>query len=508
MFRQGLKRSRRRGLLWFIVLLCVFVVSQSGAIAAPIDLSPYWQAAQAQIEDFQLRNGLRFIVMRRPQAPVVSVLTYAAVGGADERPGQTGIAHFLEHLAFKGTTTIGTRNYAEEAPLLTELDQLNRQLQRAQAQGQDTTALTQRFQAVQAQAAQYVRQNEFGQRLENAGAIGLNATTSADATTYFCSLPAQQLELWMALEAERFRQPVFREFFEEKAVILEERRQRLDNDPVSQLLEALKAKAFPNQPYGRPVIGERADIAALDRATVQQFFRQYYGPNNLTIAIVGDVDPAQVRRWANQYFGAEPARPLPKRSPAIAKSQAGTVTIKARSQPWAIVAYPMPAARDPDQLAMQLLAEVLSRGRRSRLYQNLVEGDRLVLSAQAFPNFPGDRLPSLFVISASPRPGIAPKTVVQAITATVTELQRQPLSQAELDRVRNQLRMDLLQGLESNAGMAQQLAEYQAEAGDWRQLFRDLEALEQITPLDLQRAARRLFQPDRQLVGQILGEGT
>ncbi|QFZ92938.2 M16 family metallopeptidase [Synechococcus elongatus] len=502
MFRLSPQRSRRRGLLWLIIVLCV-VVCQSTAIAAPLDLSPYWQAAQAQIEDFQLRNGLRFIVMRRPQAPVVSVLTYAAVGGADEQPGQTGIAHFLEHLAFKGTTTIGTRNYAEEAPLLAELDQLNRQLQ--QAQGAEITALTQRFQAVQAQAARYVQQNEFGQRLENAGAVGLNATTSADATTYFCSLPAQQLELWMALEAERFRQPVFREFFEEKAVILEERRQRLDNDPVSQLLEALKAKAFPNQPYGRPVIGERADIEALDRATVQRFFEQYYGPNNLTIAIVGDVDPTQVRRWANQYFAAEPSRPTPVRPKAIAKPQAGTVTLTARSQPWAVVAYPMPAARDPDQLAMQLLAEVLSRGRRSRLYQNLVEGDRLVVAAQAFPNFPGDRLPSLFVISASPRPGVEPQTVVQAITAMVEQLRQQPLTQAELDRVRNQLRMDLLEGLESNAGMAQQLAEYQAEAGDWRQLFRDLEVLEQLTPEDLQRAARRLFQRDRQLVGQLLG---
>lgn len=506
MFRQRRQRSRRRGLIWLLILLCL-VVSQSAAIAAPIDLSPYWQAAQAQIEDFQLPNGLRFIVMRRPQAPVVSVLTYAAVGGADEQPGQTGIAHFLEHLAFKGTTTVGTRDYTQEAPLLTELDQLNQKIQQVQAQGQDITALVQRFQAVQARAATFVQQNEFGQRLENAGAIGLNATTSADATTYFCSLPAQQLELWMALEAERFRQPVFREFFEEKAVILEERRQRLDNDPVSQLLEALKAKAFPNQPYGRPVIGEQADIEALDRATVQRFFEQYYGPNNLTIAIVGDVDPVQVRRWANQYFAAEPARSTPPRPQAIAQPQAGTVTLKARSQPWAIAAYPMPAAQDPDQLAMQLLAEVLSRGRRSRLYQNLVEGDRLVLSAQAFPNFPGDRLPSLFVISASPRPGITPESVIQAITATVEQLQEQPLSQAELDRVRNQLRMDLLQGLESNAGMAQQLAEYQAEVGDWRQLFRDLEALERLTPEDLQRAARRLFQRDRLLVGQLLGEG-
>lgn len=480
------------------------MLNQTTAIAAPVDLSPYWQAAQSQIEDFRLRNGLHFIVMQRSQAPVVSVLTYAAVGGADEQPGQTGIAHFLEHLAFKGTPTIGTRDYAAEAPLLAELDRLDAQLR--QAEETERTALSQQFQALQAQAANYVQQNEFGQRLENAGAIGLNATTSADATTYFCSLPANQLELWMALEAERFRQPVFREFFEEKAVILEERRQRLENDPISQLLEALKAKAFPNQPYGRPVIGEREDIEALDRATVQRFFEQHYGPNNLTIAIVGDVDPAQVRRWANQYFGDYAARPTPPKPQGTAPVKGGAVTITARSQPWAVVAYPMPNARDRDHLAMQMLAEVLSRGRRSRLYQRLVEGDRLVLSAQAFPSFPGDRLPNLFVISASPRPGVVPQTVTAAITAELEALKRQPLTVEELDRVRNQVRMDLLQGLESNAGMAQQLAEYQAEAGDWRQLFRDLEALEALTPADLQQAARRIFQGDRQFVGQIVGE--
>ena len=184
-------------------------------------MQPYIDRVANNITEFTLDNGLKVIVLERHEAPVVSFATYADVGGADEPDGQTGVAHFLEHLAFKGTTQIGTRDYEQEAPLLDRLDELFEQRKAAQAAGDKEKAesLDAEFQKVQQEAAAIAIQNQFGQIVEQAGGVGLNAATSADYTLYTYSLPSNKLELWMSLESERFLDPVFREFFEEQQVI-------------------------------------------------------------------------------------------------------------------------------------------------------------------------------------------------------------------------------------------------------------------------------------------------
>ncbi len=165
---------------------------------------------------------------------------------------------------------------------------------------------------MRSQASSYVKQNEFGQIIERAGGVGLNATTSADATRYFFSLPSNKLELWRSLESERFGDPVFREFFAEKEVILEERRLRTDNSPMGKMIEAFQDTAFQEHPYGRPIIGYEQDIRNLTRQDVEEFFATYYMPGNMTVAIVGDVDLAEVKRLAEIYFGSYQDKQLPK----------------------------------------------------------------------------------------------------------------------------------------------------------------------------------------------------
>ena len=194
-------------------------------------IQPYLDRVVQNVSEFRLDNGLKFIVLERHQAPVVSFVTYANVGGADEPDGKTGVAHFLEHLAFKGTTRIGTSDYKAEQPLLDRLDQLATQLQ-ATPDKSAASKLQAEFDQVEAKATQLAKQNEFGRIVEQAGGVGLNANTSADATRYLYSFPANKLELWMSLESDRFLDPVFREFYKEKAVILEERRLRTDNSPI------------------------------------------------------------------------------------------------------------------------------------------------------------------------------------------------------------------------------------------------------------------------------------
>ncbi|MBD0266962.1 MAG: insulinase family protein, partial [Cyanobacteria bacterium Co-bin8] len=225
-------------------------------------IQPYLNRVADQVTEFTLDNGMKFIVLRRPEAPVVSFMIHANVGGVNEEDGKTGIAHYLEHLAFKGTTRIGTQDYAAERAVFSEMDAVFDQILAAEDAGDAATAtrLKGQLETLQQKAATFVEQNKYGQIVEQSGGVGLNATTAADATRYFYSLPANKLELWMSLESERFLEPVFREFYEEKNVILEERRMRVDNSPIGKMVEEFLGAAFETHPYRRPVIGYEADL--------------------------------------------------------------------------------------------------------------------------------------------------------------------------------------------------------------------------------------------------------
>lgn len=477
----------------------------------PVAIQPYLDRLASQITEFQLDNGLKFIVLERHRAPVVSFLTYGDVGAVDEPEGKTGVAHFLEHLAFKGTRRIGTLDYDQERILLDRLDRQFDRLQQARQQGDEAAlpALEAEFNRLKEEAATFVQQNAFGQLVEQAGGVGLNASTSTDATQYFYSLPANKLELWMALESERFREPVFREFYEEKEVILEERRLRLDNSPVNQLFDAVQGAAFTVHPYGRPVIGEADDIANLTRQDVQGFFDRHYGPEHLTLAIVGDVDPQEVQRLAQRYFGdygadrppQPPAQPIPPEPPQTAGR---SLTLERDTQPWYVVAYHTPGIGDPDYGITQVLTQVLTSGRTSRLYKALVDEQQVALAVQGLTGYPNDKYPNLTLFYGLTAPGHTLDEMAAALDQEIQRLVTEPVSEEELARVKNRIRAGLLRSLDSNSGMANLLAEYTVKTGSWRNLFRDLQQVADLTPGDLQRVAQDIFRPENATVGRLV----
>lgn len=471
-------------------------------------IQPYLDRVIQKVTEFKLDNGMKFIVLERHQAPVVSFLTYADVGGVDEPTGRTGVAHFLEHLAFKGTTRIGTTNYQAEKPLLERLDRLDTQIQAAKKAGkpEQVKKLQAEFAKVQTQAASYVKQNELGRIVEQAGGVGLNATTSTDATRYFYSFPSNKLELWMSLESERFLEPVFREFFQERDVIIEERRMRTENSPIGQMIEAFLDTAYKVHPYRRPVIGYLQDIQNLTRKDVQTFFETYYAPNNLTIAVVGDVDPANVKQLAQTYFGRYKSRPAPPDVTVVEPPQTKTreVTLRLQSQPWYLEGYHRPPISHPDNAVYSLMGSLLSDGRTSRLYRSLVEQQRIALAAQGFSGFPGDKYPNLMLFYSLTAPGHTVDEVATALRAEIERLKTEPVSAKELDRVKTQARAGLLRTLDSNEGMADLLVEYEVKTGNWRNLFKDLEAIAAVTPADIQRVARNTFTPENRTIGKLL----
>jgi predicted Zn-dependent peptidase len=472
-------------------------------------IQPYLDQVIKNLTEFRLSNGLKFIVLERHQAPVVSFLTYADVGGVDEPDGRTGVAHFLEHLAFKGTTRIGTKDYQAEKVLLERLEQLDAQIQTAKATGKqdEVTRLQADFQRVEAEAAKLVKQNELGQIVQQAGGVGLNATTSAEATRYFYSFPSNKLELWMSLESERFLDPVIRrEFYKERDVILEERRSRVDNSPIGMMVERFIDTAFKVHPYRRPVIGYDEDIRNLTPKDVQTFFETHYVPSNITIAVVGDVNPTEVKRLAQTYFGRYQVRPKAQSKIPTEPKQTQTreVTVELPSQPWYLEGYHRPAVTHPDNAVYNIIGSLLSNGRTSRLYKSLVEQQRLALNAQGFSGFPGNKYPNLMLFYALTAPGRTVDDVAVGLRQEIDKLKTEPVATSELERVKTQARASLLRSLDSNMGMAQQLLEYEVKTGSWRNLFKQLDDIVAVTPADIQRVAKATFTSENRTIGKLL----
>ncbi len=506
--------SKQRWIVLFAIAVLWWNYSGLSVLAAPQNtqpntaIQPYLERVKSQITEFTLDNGLKFIVLENHEAPVISFVTYANVGGVDEPDGQTGVAHFLEHLAFKGTKRIGTTNYRAEAKLLDQLDALFAQIKQAR-ESQDEAKLaqlTEEFVATQSAASKYVEQNKYGEIVDTAGGVGLNAATSADYTNYFYSFPANKLELWMSLESERFLEPVFREFYAEKQVILEERRLRTDNSPIGKMIEEFLDTAYTTHPYKRPVIGYAEDINNLTRDNVKQFFQTYYAPNNLTMAIAGDVDPQEVKQLAQTYFGRFQSQPQPSAVAKVEPPQAETreVTVNFPSQPWYLEGYHIPSLSHPDYPVYEVISQLLSSGRTSRLYQSLVEEKQVALSAQGFSGFPGDKYPNLMLVYALTSPGTSIDQLATAMRAEIERLKTEPVQPMELERVKTQLKAGLLRTLDSNMGMAQILAEYEAKTGSWRNIFEELVKLATITPEDIQRVAQQTFTAENRTIGRLL----
>ncbi|MFQ5570489.1 MAG: M16 family metallopeptidase, partial [Rhodothermales bacterium] len=384
----------------------------AGVFAWPGSAQDMLSWFEQNVTEFTLENGLTFIVVERHEAPVVSFFTYADVGGVDEVKGITGMAHMFEHMAFKGTTTIGTKDLEKEIDAMRRVDHAYAELKRerrkvAMAEPERTEHLEEAFERAKKEAQEYVENGEFEKVIERAGGTGLNATTGSDATRYFYSLPANKIELWFSLESDRFLNPVLREFYIERDVVMEERRMRTESSPVGRLFEEFLTTAFKAHPYGEPVVGHMSDLQSFTREEAEAFFDTYYGANNLTIAIVGSVDTEQVRRLAETYFGRLPAGAKPEpvetvEPPQIAERR---VIIEEQAQPFVFIGYHKGSFLHPDDAAFSVLSDIVSRGRTSRIYKRLVDEEKIALQAAGFNNFPGSKYPNLFVFLSAPNQG-------------------------------------------------------------------------------------------------------
>ena len=469
---------------------------------------------EKKVTTFTLDNGLTFVVVKRDVAPVVSFVTYVDVGGVNEPLGNTGIAHIFEHMVFKGDTYIGTTNWEEEQVVIEQLDQAYiawyREKSKANADSTALASLWATFTQLQDKAKTYVKNNEFTQIIEQSGGNGINAATGSEQTFYYYSLPENKIELWFNLESARFKNPVFREFYVEKEVIKEERRMRTENNPIGRLLEEFLRVAYAGHPYGNPVVGWFSDIDATTIADARRFYEQFYAPSNITIGIAGDVDPARVRELAQRYFGDIPKGNVPPLMVTDPSQQRGErrFVIEDSSQPIMLMGYHTVPGNHADSPALNLLGNIVASGRTSRLYKRMVEDEQLALQVDALNGFPGTKYQSMFVSLFVPNQGVELGKLETVFEEELDKVKNGEITQGELDRARTNIRAGLIRSLADNNGLALALATAQAQQGDWRTVFTDIEKINAVTLDDLRRVANTYLVKTKRTVGSIENAAT
>ena len=488
--------------VWSCALL-LLPVACAGALAQ--DLKSFEQRIATKV----LPNGLTLIVCERHEAPVFSYTTLVDTGDANDPMGESGLAHMFEHLAFKGTSQIGTTDYAAEKVALDKVEAANDayEAEYLKPVGRDQKKLEElheRFLAAQAEAETYVVPNQFSEIAERNGADGLNAETGLDDTEFFWSMPENRLELWAWMESSRLRDTVPREFYKERDVVMEERRMRIDSDPVGRLLEQFLATAYVAHPYGRSDIGWPSEVGQITATEAMAFHQKYYVGSNIVVAIVGDVSSADLP-VLEKYFDQVPAGPKPEDMTTVEPPQFAekSVVVREQTQPFYIEGYHRPSYCDPDDAVYDAISDILSNGRVSRLYRSLVERQRIAAEAEGFSPYPGEKYPSLFAIDAVPLPGHTPAEMGEAIHKEIDKLKTTDVTDAELEIYKTRARADLLRGLADNQGLASSLAEYQTRYGDWRELFLQLDRVDKVSKADIRRVADKLFVASNRTTAEI-----
>jgi predicted Zn-dependent peptidase len=490
------------------------LIAHAGVAVFAFMLIPSLLGAQAlkeletRVTSHTLKNGMKILLMERHANPTIAFHIYYDVGSVDEEIGKTGLAHLFEHMAFKGTQTLGTKDYAREKPLLPKIDQLEAQLTAARDQGEDPAkikTISDALEKAQKEADAYVVSNEVGQLYEKNGGTGLNAETGRDATEYYVSFPANKAELWAAVESDRMTHTVFRQFYKERDVVMEERRRSVDTNPVGKLFEKFLVNSFEAHPYGLHAgWGWPSDLMHLTRQEGEEFFKKYYSPSNTTIAIVGDFNTAAMIRLTEQYFSTIPSSPKPPRVYTKELPQQGErrVEVEFDTNPYLFLGWHRPDARDKDDVVLDVIQDLLSSGRTSRLYRSLVVEKKIAVAAQSLANTPliHGKYPTLFLIIGVPLAGHTTRELEDGIEQELDLLKTKPVTPQELQKVVNQIDAQLIRNLRSNSGMASLLAQTEVIQGDWKQIITYREDLQKMTPADVQRVAREIFRKGNETV--------
>ena len=476
------------------------------------------QAQQVPVDERTLSNGMKLLMIERHHSPAIAGGWVARVGSVNERPGITGIAHLFEHMMFKGTPTIGTSDAKRDGEIIDQQEVVRDAMRREEAKMRlalrrgeidDMTKpenktkryleLEVEFKELIAAQREVLVKNEFDRIYTTAGASGMNAFTSNDMTGYFITVPSNKLELWAWMESERLLRPVFREFYAERDVVLEERRMRTESTPLGKFQESLEAMFWESHPYGWPVIGWPSDIPAISKAQADEFYALHYAPQNITLILVGDFKADEAAKLCERYFERiprgkrNPPEVVTEEMPQIAEKR---MNAEAEANPQVDILWHTPAAGHPDAHALEVLAAVLS-GRSGRLHKALVLGGEVATSA--FAHQMARKYAGMFNIGGEAKEPKTPGDVEAAIYGEIERLKNEPVSARELQKVKNNFAAMAVRRGASNFNMLVQLIQYEG-GGDWRSINTEIPSILKITAEDIQRVAKKYLTKENRTV--------
>jgi predicted Zn-dependent peptidase len=479
---------------------------RAAAAAAALSLAmiaaPAWcafgrESATHEVTVFRLPNNLTVVLAKRPGMTLAAVNLTVRAGKLDDPPEMSGMAHLLEHVMLTGTARWGSRNPRAEQRALAALDKAYTALNRGERDPASAPALLERlrrsFRQAQVKASRWAEPGEvYTQVLEGRGAVGVNAVTSAETTQYFARLPAGEVGFWLELEADRLRNPLFRHFYQERQIVDQEQFNLTGGQTT---LVDLFLESLSQGQLNAPVLNSPRGLANIDRAAARQFYRNFYRPENITIAIVGDVNPEEIRRVCERHWGGWTASPVAAVGAVTDKESreerpAHVVTFGG-SAPAIFAGFRLPALWHTDAPAVEVIAELLNSEHLSPLRDRLVDKGRLALAAGAVSPFPGEKFQPNFIVYIYGSPRATTEQLARAATALLEQLPQ--TSDEDIRGAIYLAELRLTRKLEDPAAFASALAHHQAVYGDWRVLFKRLEAIKGLTPASVRQAmVRRL----------------
>jgi predicted Zn-dependent peptidase len=476
------------------------------------------QAQKVPVIEKELSNGMKLLMVVRKDEPSVAGGWVVKVGSANERPGMTGIAHLFEHMMFKGSPTIGTKDYQKDVEIIRRQEEVRSLMRKEEVKirenyrkGEIDDILkpensTPRWRELEKEFQQLVKEqreiqvkNEFDKIYTSAGASGMNAFTSHDMTGYFIVVPSNKLELWMWMESERIYRPVFREFYAERDVVFEERRMRTESTPFGKFAETFESMFWESHPYSWPVVGWPSDIPAITKAQADEFYSLYYAPQNVTAILVGDFNPETAVAMAEKYFGRIPRGKqeppdvvtLEMKQPAEKRMFA-----EAEANPQVDIAWHSVAFGHKDSYALEVLAQVLST-QTGRLFKNLVLGSQV--ATDVYSDSQNRKWAGMFVIGGEAKEGKTPEDVEKGIYEVVEKLKKEPLPAEELQKVKNNFSANEYRRLNANMPILYQLIGNEG-MGDWKEINEAGKKIQAVTAEDVRRVANEYFTKETRTV--------
>lgn len=455
----------------------------------------------SKVKEYTLSNGIKVLFYKRGEAPIFAGAVVVRVGGSDEREGQTGISHLFEHMAFKGSRTIGTKDYAAERRLLERLEQIARE---SHAASQLSPEQKKEWDEIHEKLRALWISDDFTARYEKQGAVGQNATTDKEFTKYFVNMPRSAFEFWCRMEADRLRTPVMRQFYQERDVVLEERRMRYEDDPGGKLYEMLLGVAYQRHPYRAPVIGYEKDLRALTASDLEAFRKRYYVPSNIVVSLVGWVDPDRDIKTVEECFGSIPGgkdviRDIPEEGPQEGQRRTDLVM---KASPELVVAYRKPNYPHPDDAPISVLTEILAGGRTSPLYTELVKRKQVAASI-GHDEGPGVVFPNLLMFAATVKAPHDADTVLHAFDLVLARFKRNGPTAEQLEMAKRSIGVEYLSRLSSNQSLALDFATSQLAYGTWRASVEWYDAMMRVTLSDVKRVADQYLVPTQRTIAAI-----